>query len=99
VSDPGAAAEGGDATRSAYEELRLRVVTGAGCGNPFGLVLVAREGVAGWMARRAAGSPPKVTEAAPSRCAPLLGVTDEMHAGIVRVLADMALSRAKEMNA
>jgi hypothetical protein len=83
---------------AAYEALRRRVLTGAVFGGPGGLVLLLRDGLAAWMARGAAGAT-AVEAAGPERrgAAPL--VADEIHAAVVRVLANMALAGLKEMRA
>jgi len=75
---------------AAYEALRRRVLTGAVVGGPGGLVLLLRDGLAAWMARRSAGAAP-VEAAGPARreAAPL--VSDAIHAAVVRVLTSMAL--------
>lgn len=77
-----------DAPATAYEALRTHVLTGSTAGNHAGLVVLLRQGVAAWMARRSACSSPSSTAA--RTATPLVG--DEIHAAIVRVLASMALA-------
>ena len=91
----GAATGGADALGAAYEQLRHWGVAGAAPGThgtPFGLVLLLRAGIAGWMAQHAAGA----TALAPHRpvAAPL--PSGELHAGVVRVLASIALAHRAE---
>lgn len=77
-----------DASATAYEALRTHVLTGSTAGSHAGLVVLLRQGVAAWMARRSACSSP--APAAARTATPLVG--DEIHAAIVRVLASMALA-------
>jgi len=49
---------GRDTTVTEYEELRSHVMTGSIAGRHCGLVVLLRQGVAAWMARRAACSVP-----------------------------------------
>ena len=92
------AASGGDTAIAAYEDLRRHVLAGAAFDSRFGQVVLLREGVAAWMARRSACSAQHTPAAAPERsgAAP---VSDELHAGIVGVLASMALAGRGEMSA
>ena len=85
---------GGDVFGATYEALRHRVLTGAAFGGVGGLVVLLRDGLAAWMARGSAGA-----AAGPTRrgAAPL--VSDEIHAAVVRVLANIALAGLKEMRA
>jgi hypothetical protein len=93
-----AAPNGRDLGVAGYEELRRRVLAGATFGGHFGLVLLLREGLAAWMARRSAGAA-AVEAADPERrgAAPL--VSDESQAAVVRVLASMALGGLGERRA
>jgi hypothetical protein len=81
----------------AYEELRQRVLAGATHGSHFGLVVLLREGIAAWMQRAVVGSA-GTPAAGPDRrpAAPVL--PDEIQAGVVRVLANMALSGRGELS-
>lgn len=80
----------GDACVTSYETLRAQVL-GLGHTSPTaaGLLILLRQGVAAWMARRS--SPP---EPPPSAVSPLV---DPHHTAVVRVLANMALAAGKEM--
>ncbi len=75
----------------AYEALRGHVLAGASAGGSHaGLVLLLRQGVAAWMARR-------LTCAAPAAaCTNARLVGEEIHAGVVRVLASMAMAAQQE---
>ena len=77
---------------AAYEDLRTHVLTGSAAGRGSGLVLLLRQGMAAWMTRRPARSVPGELAAVPGprTTAPLL--SDELHAGLVRALASMALA-------
>lgn len=102
-----ATTSGGDSPAAEYEELRGHVRAGSAFGGHLGLVLLLREGVAAWMAR---GSPSsgKVAQleqvestANPERPVGVVapGVMDEIHAGLVRVLANIALAGREELRA
>lgn len=91
---------GADARVAAYEQLRHEVLAGAAQGThcrPFGLVLLLRAGISAWMDHRSAGSAPAGPWAAAEQpvAAPLASV--ELHAGLVRVLASIALAHREEM--
>ena len=74
----------------AYEELRSHVLSGVP-GNGAGLLLLLREGLAAWIEGRAALCPAPEPEKRPRhKAVPVL--SDEVHAGIVRVLASMVLA-------
>lgn len=79
---------GGDTYASGYEELRRHVLAGSAFGSRPGLVVLLRQGLAAWMACRPAGAglEPVV---APRPCTTGPVVSDEVHAGLVRVLAGM----------
>lgn len=84
------------ASSASYEELRRRVLAGTALGGSFGLVVLLREGVVAWMGglgSRSVSVDP--TASSDQRAAPL-PVSNEIHAGIVRVLASMALSGRQE---
>jgi hypothetical protein len=83
---------GRDMPVTAYEKLRTHVMTGSAAGGHSGLVVLLRQGVAAWMERRTACSAP--VQPAPS-AAPI-NVSDEIHAGLVRVLASMAMAGRQE---
>jgi hypothetical protein len=77
----------------AYEALRRHVLAGANIAGDAALVLLLRQGVAGWMARRlaCAGPPPAAA------CTSTRATGEEIHACIVRVLASMALAAQQEV--
>ena len=82
---------GGDRPQELYEEIRCLAITGSALGGRHGLVVLLREGLAAWLARRAVCSDPVETESPPDRHVGAAPVTDEIQAGMVRVLASMAL--------
>ena len=76
--------------REAYEQLRHHRLAAVPGGGRFGLAVLLREGVAAWLDRFAADAAfPSFT--APS--APLLSLTSPVQAGIVQILASIALSQ------
>jgi hypothetical protein len=77
-----------EASVTAYEALRSHVLAGSSAGNHAGLIVLLRQGVAAWMARRLACAGPAPAVA---RTTTLL-VGEEIHAALVRVLASMALA-------
>jgi hypothetical protein len=77
----------------AYEALRSHVLAGSSAGTQAGLVVLLRQGVAAWMARRLACACPA---RAAARTTTLL-VGEEIPAAIVRVLASMALAAQREV--
>ena len=81
---------------AAYEELR-RGATSSTSERRFGLVVVMRQGVAAWVARRSSGAPPRTEAAEPDRRIGSVVVSDEVASGMVRVLVQMALADRKEM--
>ncbi len=87
--------DGDDMFVAAYEALRRSVLAGVSCGGHFGLVLLLREGLAAWMARRPACSTPVEPERRVA--APIM--SNEIDAAVVRVLANMALGGLEEMRA
>jgi hypothetical protein len=95
TASPREAAFPADATE-AYEALRAHVVSGVALSEPTDLVLLLRDGVAAWM-RQAARAVVRVsTTAAPASGA--LAAPQQIHAGIVQVLANMALAAGTEMS-
>jgi hypothetical protein len=82
-----------EASVTAYEALRGHVLAGSSVGTHAGLVVLLRQGVAAWMARRLACACPAPAAA---RTTTLL-VGEEIHAAIVRVLASMALAAQREV--
>ena len=80
----------------AYEELRRRVLTGTG-GSELGQIFLLREGMTAWLAHQTTRTTPvrPAADQQPSVAAPVL--SDEIHAGLVRLLANMALANRREM--
>lgn len=76
----------------AYEALRSNVLAGTSAGGHAGLVVLVRQGLAAWMARRLACACMAPAEA--RTASPLVG--EEIHGAIVRVLASMALAAQRE---
>jgi hypothetical protein len=91
------ARDGSDPCVAAYEELRSRVLMGSARASHFGLVLFLREGTTAWMDRRLACSAVADRAADPDRSATAPLVSEELHAGIVRVLASMAMAGRGEI--
>jgi len=79
------------ASATAYEALRGHVLCGTG--SHVGLVVLLRQGMAAWMARRLACRDPAPAVARTST----LIKGEEMPAAIVRVLASMALAAQPEL--
>jgi hypothetical protein len=92
-------AAGDDApAQVAYEALRGRAIAGAVSGG-FGLVVLRREGLAAWVARRSTDADPITAVPSDPHGAGVPRVSDDVHAGRVRVLASMALGHwRKESN-
>jgi hypothetical protein len=89
-----------DPAQVGYEELRGLAIAGAAFGGGRGLVVLLREGLAAWVARRCTGADPVKTAVQSDHRAGVPAVSDDVHAGVVRVLASIALGRwRKEMNA
>ena len=88
-----------DTLVNAYEELRSHVLSGSPSGRHSELALLLRQGVAAWMAGRSPCAAPDQPAAAPQPlpAAPL--VSNQLHADVVRVLANMALAGRQEMRA
>ena len=85
--------EDAQASVTAYEALRSHVLAGAG--SAAGLVVLLRQGVAAWMARRLACSGPAPIAANTTR----LITGEQTHAALVRVLASMALAAHPQLRA
>lgn len=81
---------GGDTL--AYEALRTHILTGVSPGSNGGLIVLLRQGLAAWMARRPVSALP--IPSTTSTAVPFLG--SELHTAIVRVLASVALSGRAE---
>jgi hypothetical protein len=93
---------GNESSRVAYEELRGLALGGSPCSGRFGLVVLLREGLAAWLAQPSIGlvSAAVRTPAQPDWHAQIPLVSDEIHAGVVRVMANMVLggSHKKEIS-
>ena len=88
-----------DASVARYEELRHGVLTGAPGGRHVGVIVLVREGLAAWLAQgsaRAATVGPAAVPLGLGRPA-ALQVLSEVHASVVRVLANMALAGRREL--
>jgi hypothetical protein len=93
------ATDGGDPFAAAYEHLRSRVLSGSALNRRLGLVVLLREGIAAWMARGIAGPAPVEVEDNPHPRDEAHLLSDEIHAGVVHVLASIALARKEEARA
>ena len=91
MTSPPTTSGDGAATIAAYEALRTLVLTGAITNNPTGLNVLLQQGVVTWMTGRRTCS----ASAMPSSGTPAILVSNELHAGIVQVLANMALASRK----
>lgn len=93
-----AASRTSDRSVTVYEELRGCVLAGGSTsGNHVDVLLLIREGIAAWMARsasRAVAHAPPADRAQRAAIAP--AVCNEIHAGLVRGLASMALASRGE---
>jgi hypothetical protein len=87
------AVNGNESSRVAYEELRSVAIAGSPFGDRFGLIVLLREGLAAWLTQPlvGSGSDPARTTVQSDRRAQVPLVSDEIHAGVVRVLANMVL--------
>ena len=85
---------GSDTSVVAYEKLRRCVLAGAGACD-LGQIFLLREGIVAWMARETTCAAPinPTADRQGDVTAPVL--SDEIHAGIVRVLANMALAAGR----
>jgi hypothetical protein len=91
-----AATDNGDTSIVAYEELRRRVLAGAS-GYDLGQIFLLREGMVAWMTHGNTRTVPAkpIGDQDLRVTAPIL--SDEIHIGMVRVLASMALAGRREM--
>ena len=85
---------GSDTSVALYEDLRRRVLVGAGACD-CGQIFLLRGGIVAWMAHgKTSTAPPNpTTDRQSDATAPVL--SDEIHAGMVRVLANMALAAGR----
>lgn len=81
----------------AYEELRTLVLSGSPSERHFELALLLRQGVAGWVAGRSPGAAPGQHLPAPEPLAAVPLPSNQLHADVVRVLANMALAGRQEL--
>ena len=81
----------------AYEQLRSDVLEGGSAGGHFGLVVLLREGLAGWMARGLAQPESAMRWSAKQRPGPRPIVSDEIHGAMIDVLASMAMAIPQEV--
>ncbi len=87
----------GSATLSeAYEHLRRHVLTVLPGGGRFGLAVLLREGVAAWMVHCAASPLPAAATGLDT--VPCPAIAPPLHAGIVQILASIALNRIQEIH-
>lgn len=87
---------GSNTSVAAYEELRRRVLAG-GSACDLGQIFLLREGMTAWLAHQTtrATTDRPAADQKPCVAAPVL--PDEIHAGMVRLLANMALAGRREM--
>ena len=86
----------GDSVATTYEQLRGHMLEGATTGGRFALVILMREGVAAWIAH-AATTPVVITHAKdPVAATPI--VSDDIHADMICVLANMAMAIPEEVH-
>jgi hypothetical protein len=89
---------GSDTAVALYEELRRCVLVEAGaCDCDLGQIFLLREGVIAWMAYGTTRTAPAEPAAGRDGGATAPVLSDEVHAGMVRVLANMALAGRREM--
>jgi len=89
---------GSDASVALYEELRRWVLEEAGAFDcDLGQMFLLRGGVVGWMAHGTTRTAPANLTSDRDRDAPAPILSDEIHAGMVRVLANMALANRREI--
>ena len=80
---------------TAYEQLRAHVVEGTTAG-VFGLIVLMREGVAAWSHAQA---PPMAISHIKDSIAATPIVSDDIHADMICVLANMAMAIPPEVHA
>lgn len=92
----GPAAGGGDSLQVGYEALRSVAVGGSSAGPRLGLIVLLREGVAAWVARRSTDADLVKAVVPWNHQAGTPPVSDDIHVGVVRVLASMALGGCRK---
>jgi hypothetical protein len=87
----------GNATFSeAYEQMRCQVLTASPGGGCFGLSVLLREGVAAWIEHCAAIRLSSLPTGPATQTCP--AITSPLHAGMVQILASIALNRIQEIH-
>jgi len=81
---------------AAYEKLRSRVLASAAPDSQRGLPILIREGIAAWIGRYPARAVPSSSSDRKTTPTRVPQACDEIHDGIVRLLANMALTGRKE---
>jgi len=85
----------GDACTVAYEGLRHVVLTGSIAESHLGLIHLLRKGITSWMASCTIHSESTKQPRAPMMTP--VGVSNDVHAGMVGILANMALAGREGM--
>ena len=93
---PGGRGSSVSVTVTAYEQLRAHVLEATTAG-VFGLIVLMREGVAAWLAH--AAPPPAATTHAKEPLAATPSVSDDIHADMICVLANMAMAISPQVHA
>jgi hypothetical protein len=89
---------GSDTSVALYEDLRRCVLEEAGaCDCDLGQIFLLRGGVVAWMAHGTTRTASANLTANRDRDATAPVLSDEIHTGMVRVLANMALAGRREM--
>lgn len=86
----------GEDAVAAYEKLRSRVLASSTPGSQKGLPLLIREGISAWIRRYPARAVPSLSVNRKTTPPQVPRVSNELHDGIVRLLATMALTGRKE---
>jgi hypothetical protein len=89
---------GGAEAAAAYEQLRREVLQGSPHRGPVGLIVLMREGVAAWIDCRVTGVAPEAASTTVDRVMPSPTVSAALHAGIVDVLVQIALTTREEIH-
>ena len=92
------ATAGVDDAVAAYEALRAHVLAGSTAGGHAGLVLLLRQGVAAWIARRCVDPVADRPATNPGHRRPTRLFSDDIHARLVQILAGMALTDKQELH-
>ena len=98
MSASAAVPAGRDTAVARYEELRRCALAQAGAGDSdLGQIFLVRGGVVAWLAHATTRTAPANLTADRDRDATAPVLSGEIHAGMVRVLANMALAGRREM--